>query len=454
MQVQGGLVLDGIITVIYPVKELSKDHALQWHMELKTSNTRLEEDGQAFIHASEVMAASLKQEWYKELDPEKLATSRLFLGWTSEANVILGTQSVFASRVDCSGAFDCESSTSVKTYGGSAGIGFHGFATLSASISSTHSAIASGITGIESKEDDAMLLWLSNGVKNQIILYDDDKDTGWLIAQTTLFLFLLQVLLLRESPDISTLLPPELLSMAAHDGGQAALETILRLKEQNFHWNGHNCWAMVKATCHHVFNVTHELRQIYADAGTACGVAPGSILGVELVDVALKEASMPVKKAPVASPWAHLAEHQPCIVLFCKDLGPVIVPSTLDKVCPAWHSVPPGYGYLAATGPTILHILHKRTRKQVSRLADNIDWDFEDPIIGSHQTRSGSRCCHLQFLKSKVPPASRMGLLQAVEAWANGGYIFAGLSKSKQSPMCKHAVLESAKIKVIQFLAF
>ncbi|PMD14727.1 hypothetical protein NA56DRAFT_367103 [Hyaloscypha hepaticicola] len=355
------------------------------------------------------------------------------------------TQSTFASMVTNSGAFDSESTRCVKTYGGSAGIGFHGIASISANISVTRSAVASGISGIESKEDNAVILWLSNGIKNHIILYDDDKETGWLIAQTTLFLFLLQIFVMRR-PGGLKVLPPELLSMPAHDGGQAAFKTLSRFKEQD-HSDEDDYWEMVKETCHHLFNVSHELRQIYTDARKAYEVAPGSILGVELVDVALKEASMPVKKAKVFNPWAHLAEHQPCIVLLCKDLGQVIVPSSLDGLCSGWRSVPPGCKYLVATGPSILHMLHKRTRKEVSRLADNINWEFKDPIIGSHQTRTEIRCCHLQFLKSEVPRADRKGLLQAVQACENGGYIFTGLSKLRKFPLCRPMLAECAKIK-------
>jgi hypothetical protein len=90
-------------------------------------------------------------------------------------------------------------------------------------------------------------------------------------------------------------------------------------------------------------------------------VALELILSVELIDVALKEASMPVKSAKVSSPWAHLAEHQPCVVLFCKDLSQAIVSSSLDRLCSNWHLVPAGCKYLIATGPLVLHMLKKRT---------------------------------------------------------------------------------------------
>jgi hypothetical protein len=147
--------------------------------------------------------------------------------------------------------------------------------------------------------------------------------------------------------------------------------------------------------------------------------------------VALKEASIPVKKARVSSPWAHLAEHQPCIVLFCKNLGQAIVPSSLVKLCSKWQSVPSWNNYLVATGASVLHMLQKRNRKDVSRLADKITWDFEHPTVRLYQSHSQHKCSHLQFLRSEAPAADRKGLLRAVQECKNGCCIF---SEAKQLP--------------------
>jgi hypothetical protein len=240
-----------------------------------------------------------------------------------------------------------------------------------------------------------------------------------------------------------------MLSLPAHDGGQAAFENLSRFKGVCAHSNGDDYWAMVKETIHYLFYLSHALRQIYTDARQAYEVAPKSILGVELVDVALKEASMPVKSVKFSSPWAHLAEHQPCVVLFCKGLGQAIVWSCLDGLCSIWQSVPAGCKYLVATGPSILHMLNKRTRKEVSRLADRITWEFEHPIISLHQPRNQIRCFHLQFLKSEVPGADRKGLLQAVQACEHGGFIFTNTSKIRKVTKYRPISAEWARIEVI-----
>jgi hypothetical protein len=171
--------------------------------------------------------------------------------------VVLGTQNSFASIVDVSGAFDCEAGRNVKIYG-SAGIGMNGIASLSANISGTRSAVASGISGIESKENKDVGLFLANGVKNHLIIYNNDDETGWLMAQTTVFLFLVQVFLLQQ-PSPLAVLPPEVLSKPAADSGQAAFEILSKSKEESeASSDGAHNWDMIKSTCHHLFIVSHS----------------------------------------------------------------------------------------------------------------------------------------------------------------------------------------------------
>ena len=199
---------------------------------------------------------------------------------------------------------------------------------------------------------------------------------------------------------------------------------------------------MIKSTCHHLFLVSHELRQIYTDARKTYDVAPNFIFGVELLDVALKDASIPVTKARVSGPWAHLAEHKSCIVLFCKNLGQAIVPSLLVELCSKWQSVPSWNNYLVATGASVLHMLQKRTQKNVSWLADKITRDFEYPTVRLHQSHSQRKYSHLGFLLSEAPAADRKGLLQAVQECKNGGYIS---PKPKSSQVFGHCWEKSSQ---------
>jgi hypothetical protein len=157
-----------------------------------------------------------------------------------------------------SSAFDSAPTRCVMIYGGTFGFGIHGIALISANVSITRLAVPTSISGIKSKKNDNVMLYLSNGIKNHIILYDDDKDTGWLIPQATAFLFLMQIFLLRRPMGLKFLLS-EMLSLPAHNGGQAAFETLLRFKEASAHSDGDDYWAIVKETIHYLFYVLHDL---------------------------------------------------------------------------------------------------------------------------------------------------------------------------------------------------
>jgi hypothetical protein len=90
VEVGKGLFLDSFTTVVYPAKHLAKDNALQWHLELKPES----EDGST-THYSQTMSQHPPREWYKTLDGKKLASSRLFLGWTPRASVKTGSDSAW-----------------------------------------------------------------------------------------------------------------------------------------------------------------------------------------------------------------------------------------------------------------------------------------------------------------------------------------------------------------------
>ncbi|KUJ09703.1 uncharacterized protein LY89DRAFT_740778 [Mollisia scopiformis] len=267
VEVEGGLVLDGL------------------HMELKTPTSHSGEEAPEFVLPRMVMRTH--KDWYRELDSEKLATTRVFLGWTNEAHILLGTRDCFALNVDISGAPHNQPTRCLKSYGGGIGFGIHGIAALSATISGTRSAVPSGISGIEPLDKDAAMIDIRNGVRNHVIVWDDDDDIGWLIPQSVMLLYLLQIFLLRQLQCFEVL-PSELLSSQAHDAGQAAFKTLTRFLEIedipeatqltsvgvnreapcNLQLSIKRVSKAVKEMCYHFRYVCDQLRKIYEDATT------------------------------------------------------------------------------------------------------------------------------------------------------------------------------------------
>lgn len=201
-----------------------KDNAIQWHLESKYTGNGGASD---FVHAAEIMAAHEQAniKWHKEMDVKKLLHSRIFLGWTEEAPVLLGTCHCFPNAIDVSGAYASKATKIVCAYGTGLSLGIRGIATITLNMSRTRSAVATGVAGLRSIEEDAVMHLLSNSKKHQIIVWGDDAGTGWLIPGTIIFLFMLPIYI-RENWSNERCLPPELFSSLAGDAGQAACETL------------------------------------------------------------------------------------------------------------------------------------------------------------------------------------------------------------------------------------
>ena len=292
-------------------------------------------------------------------------------------------------------------------------------------MTATQAVVPSGISGIANKDMIELRNIPKYGVKDHTIIYDDDSDTGWLTSYSSLYILLVQLYLLRKDAPWAEL-SANTLAEAKSDGGSAASETMLGWldMEQKTPQIEDGLIQFLKPICYHVRRVEHQLREIYTQFPKA---APEKILGVEIVDVALMKASIPVKKAKVKNPWTSIPEHPPCFVLFCKNLGQAIVPASTRGLCQEFTSVPEHRSYLVATGPSLIYMLEKRTQRKIPRLADRITWDFRKPLVNTHKSGTVTACDHLQYLHSKVPGKNQEGLQEALECSKDGGYIFHNL---------------------------
>jgi hypothetical protein len=325
-----------------------------------------------------------------------------------------------------SGACDSSPSRWVRSFGASIGIGYKWLANLAFTISGTRTAVLSGISAIQRKEKSSLKKTLVSGVKHHVIIYDNEEETGWLISHSSLFLFLAQVYLLQNNERPFEVLPSDVYCSPALDGGEAALEQIKFLIEAKADWPSadESFEDLLRTVTHHLGLVQHEIRQVYT---AHIDVAPTKILGVGLLDVALRMESMSVKSAKVNNPWAYFTAHQPCFVLFCKNLGQAIVPSFNEGLCSDWISIPPQKNYLVAAGHSLLYLL--REQRGVSRLADRIFWDLNvpwNPLVKLHSCMDqNSKCQHVQWLSTKKPNDLQEGRLsELIKTFKDGGYIF------------------------------
>jgi hypothetical protein len=130
--------------------------------------------------------------------------------------------------------------------------------------------------------------------------------------------------------------------------------------------------------------IKYSTHHIYGDARKAREVASELMLGVERVDGALREATMPVKSAHVSTPWTYLPKKQCRIVLFYKNLGQPIIPSLTIRLYSGYvipfHREKISYYFWSFYSL----FTSKKHSKQVPTLSDNVLWSFQYPVIEFH----------------------------------------------------------------------
>lgn len=149
--VNDGLVLDGLVTILYPVKRLPEDGAIQWHLEMKLNKAGSDEKSEVVSSVLDAMERRECYDWYETKSRETLINSRAFLGWVEEADLILGTKDM-PMTVEASGARSLDPLGSAQTYGVSIGATFHGIG-ITGTASASPFGIASGTSGVDKIEE-------------------------------------------------------------------------------------------------------------------------------------------------------------------------------------------------------------------------------------------------------------------------------------------------------------
>jgi hypothetical protein len=449
-----GYLLDGFGALLIPVKYLPEDGAVQWHLVTKWDGVGLDVDYGGVSSVLDIMQRNEYREWHKSQDFKTLGTSRAFLGWVENADVIIGTKDM-AMTADVSGASDLNPKFYVRTYGISGGLALHGFG-LTGTMSSTPSSIASGMVDMENTQVHHLL---ENSTKRNMIFWDDDLETGWYLPELRAILYIAQYDIRTRRAYLENF-PDDLWASSSIDE-----DKIVKAILGNWDWplppskvaaevTKDDIWKseipkeesmstcksietfgdVIKEIFRGIINVTSELLKVRQDAVRGDRMAPKYIIGIELLHFVHKEIFIPFREAEVNQPWAHLSDGEP-FVLFCKNLGAPIGPSlALTDICERWERVPPEQHYLVATSHSIEVQLLNHVRKGVPRLADNITWKFTNPLFHSHEIGENSKCDHLQILDTEKPGDDQRPLLEAVRAHPSAAFIFGNRSHLTKDP--------------------
>jgi hypothetical protein len=427
---QGGLILEGLKSVLIPVAELPEDKALQWHF---ADRTKIR--ARRTPNMSKVFMFNKISSWYKQIQPDCLAERRCFLGWVEEGNTVIGTESYSTMKVKTSRAEPSSVSRLVKSHSISVAINAVGFATITGARSYVPCSMPSRLTFPVDKD---IYDILSFGRYDHVIIYDEGTKTAWTLPQASVVLYLAHQFIDRSGYKLYDQDRPTSLgfSQPSPDGAASALGILrasLEFKVRKFESGSRIVEEPFSTTVKQIWHMFNKIRTgletAEAEYEKVGYVAPKYLHGVELIDVLNMEECMTIKEALIKQPWAHLVAHQP-VVLFTRGLGQHIIPSSSNKLCDLWKVVPANMNYLVAMGTAVSLILEEEDDDNGagSRLSGKIEWRRDNVAIKSHQSGGREYILHTQSLYSVRTSKFDKGLRNAIEMYAGGCFVFSSQS--------------------------
>lgn len=438
IQYNNGLFMDGLGTMLVPIKELIEDDALQWHLIEKVSESEAGFGSDlVFRSASELFQGRSSQDWHEDLELENLLHRRAFLGWTGQAEILMGTKSVHAV-LECSGAYEAKAGWGhpyVKSLGaalGSSGLGILG-GTIAATIEPSHISRYAYIKGPTWLDDR-----LRNATSSYSVIYDTSVGIAWYVSQASIILhvalFLVQsreYFLFRDRgmKEVATI---QYAQPCTHDGSAAFKAIYENRKHLVFSRNpvtqgpGQHLGSfenMIENIYHSISCAKVELSSIFSSPQRGTKTAPKWILGFEWIDVAEERDIWKVKEHCTNQPWTHLAEE--CgLVLFCSGIGQIIAPVNANSLCEIWQRVPPHEDYLVACGPAVQCLISRNSNACGVWLSDRVKWDLPNPLNTSFNCEPELSRSHTQKLCSAKKRQGLNRQYEQLKVNPEAGYIF------------------------------
>ncbi|KAF4626150.1 hypothetical protein G7Y89_g12011 [Cudoniella acicularis] len=428
VEVEGGLVLHGLQSLLIPIEELRDDNALQWHYEDKRHHKK-----QGRRTLLKILNDNGGFQWLKELDPLQLSQRRCFLGWAEEAVVAMGTESHLSTNIRWSGAKRAPRIQHINTHTWNIGASGAGFVNASKGWVRERVAMRGRLTFDYDKDIHDTF---NDDEKKHVIVYDNGTKTAWCLPQPNIVLHLVYRILLRrnyrlfdgEHPTELQAVPPDIAC-----GGEALkiLKRSLRYRVVKDETDDGVVEEPLSCTIKQVWHLLNTIRDKlesvvdeFEDVGEG---PPRTLYGVELSAVLLMLRGMPIRRADVHQPWVHLTSEEP-LVLFCKGIGQPIIPITTDQLCRPWKTVPHGQNFLVATAAAVKYFLHQQYQgPDGSRLHANLKWLYGNSLIQSHSNHHERKpVSHVQYIQSVRECSLDKQLLGKVRLRRNSCFIFSG----------------------------
>jgi len=436
VEFNGGLVFEGLRTLLIPMQELEDDDAIQWHFE---SKARQKSRGSTSV--GNILSRTGILQWHREPQLHRLIHRRCFLGWVEKATVAMGTVDYPITNIRPSRIPESPNTRHVTSYAITLGTSGLGFATAEAEMARKRVAVPSRLTLAIDKD---IYETFADDSDANILVYDAGRKTAWCLPQPSVVLYSLRAILKRRKFSLFEGNREVNLPYASpdSDGADAAL-TILKdsLKcRVRKHGSGNDVIEEpLSKTIRQVWQLFNTVRTGLESAAlefSKVGEGPPKTLrGVEFADFLHMSDLMPIKQVVVDQPWSHLtvdpATRVP--VLICKGLGQPIVPESLDDLCTSWKTVPSGMNYLVLLGRAVQGFLEQNDDdEEGSYLAEKVQWMQEKLLIRNHAT-GHTKIFHMQRLRSVSTGVVSKQIRRRVEPYIDSCFVF---SSHKSATRC------------------
>ena len=453
VEYDNGLIVDGLESVIIPVKAITADNAVEWHIESK-----IVEGTNRRLRTSDVVTKFLQNNncldsWQRELETPNLLSKRCLLAWSPEAHIALGTDLYANIKLKHSSAEKCDTLGYFRTIGFSLSLpaphcvpGVKMDFTPTAVVASVQPSVGSGVQKILEQAS------RGNSCEDWILMYDIGVDTGWYIPQASAVLYLARMLLQQQGYHLEDKAGNrQLLKLAqlSSNGSISASKSLLacigfnvcrdrfpttveqgnelslignspslpvgRFSQtlpnndilatqskssivESFSTMIENIWNDFAAVGSRLSELRGEFRKLKRSS-------PTYLHGVDIIDFCETKSAqkkMPIRQVKVDQAWAHLTLHQPTVIM-CRDLGQPII-DVSRKLCQSWNIIPPNQKHLVMTGRALHHFLCQ----QEQGLGKNLEWHCEETLVTTHyQDGSLYDVIHTQKLKCGWKPRIR-----------------------------------------------
>ena len=351
VEYQGGVVLKGFSTMIFPVLTSSSPpnsshNATQWHL------VHLENDD--FIMLSDL--ASFEDRALVPLkDFDLLVHSRSFLGCYKEVNVNLGTETVAYDRLTTSDVTVPRRRPELSGF--SLGLALPKFGGPSATV---NFALPKRLSVRRPEDSYEQILSYSSSMP--IILYDTSDRRAWMVPTIGVILHMIHVwacLQKSQFPALSLSNVPY--TTGGHDIGREAQEVVYNNSHLELYVSKDNNEPYLLKDLVKKYWLGLEMviaaRQDHKFAGK------GNLIGWDMMEVINRDPFSGLKTPSMKGfkgTWEELARDPNMVVLFCQGLGDVIIPNPqAQRLCDKWRLVPQDKDYLTATTCCVVQCSHR-----------------------------------------------------------------------------------------------